>query len=85
MISAQGRAEVSTLVAAARHDLEEAEAALSHGDDCLVALVVLARAAKRVDDAVFAFLDARAAGAAKSVIHTHRGYGIFEQSERRSR
>jgi hypothetical protein len=77
--------ELATLVAAARHDLEAAEAALSRGDDCLVALVVLARAAKRADDAVFALLDAHAAGAIESVVHTHRGSVILSQSQRRSR
>jgi hypothetical protein len=77
--------ELAALVAAARHGLEEAEAALSHGDDCLVALVVLARAAKRADDAVFALLDAHAAGAVESVVHTHRGYVTLKQDKRRSR
>jgi len=77
--------ELATLVAAARRDLEDVEAELSRGDDCLFALVVLARAAKRADDAVFALLDAHAAGATESVFHTHRGYVMLKQSQRRSR
>jgi hypothetical protein len=74
--------ELATLIAAARRDLEDVEAALSRGDDCLAALVVLARAAKRADDAMFALLDARAAGATESVLHTHRGYARLNNSER---
>jgi hypothetical protein len=77
--------EPATLVAAARRDLEDVEASLSRGDDRLVALVILARAAKRADDAVFALLDAYAAGTTESVVHTHRGYGKLKQSRRRSR
>jgi hypothetical protein len=75
--------ELATLVAAARRDLEDVEAALSRGDDCLIALVVLARAAKRADDAVFALLDAHAA-ADRTSRHTRRGYVMLKQSQRRS-
>ena len=76
--------ELATLVAAARRDLEDVEAALARGDDCLLALVVLARATKRADDALFALLDAHAAGVTESVVHTHRGYDKVLYSERRS-
>jgi hypothetical protein len=78
--------EPATLVAAARRDLEEVEAALSRGDDCLVALVILARAAKRADDAVFVLLDAHAVGTIESVVvDTHRGYALIKRRQRRSR
>ena len=74
--------ELATLVSAARRDLEDVEVVLSRGDDCLVALVVLARAAKRADDAVFALLDAHAAGSTESVVNTHRGYVKLAESEK---
>jgi hypothetical protein len=52
------RAEVAMLVALARCELKEAEAALARGDDCSAAL---ARAANRRDQAIFALVDGRAA------------------------
>lgn len=56
-MASEGRGEVRTLVAAARRELEAAEASLSRGDDCLVALAALARAAKRRGEAIFALSD----------------------------
>ena len=60
------RASVAELVAAARRDLEHAEAALTRaGDyrpddlDDLITLILLARAARTADDATFALLDSR--------------------------
>ncbi len=76
--------ETATLVGAARRDLEDVEAALARGDDCLLVLALLARAAKRADEAVFALLDAHAAGTTESITNTHRGYVTLKQSERRS-
>ena len=75
----------ATLVAAARRDLEDVEAALSRGDDRLVALVVLARAARRADDAVFALLEGDFGGRTGSVSNTHGGYSMLGDSEGRSR
>jgi hypothetical protein len=87
------RGAVVDLVAAARRDLEDVEAALARsreGDwDCLIALVVLARAARTADDATFALLDAHALGRRleandKTMVHdTPRGYN--EDEERRTR
>jgi hypothetical protein len=73
------------LVAAARRDLEHAEAALARrGDgDCdrLLAAVALARAARTADAATFALLDSHALERrlasqerASSVAHTPKGY-----------
>jgi hypothetical protein len=78
-----GRTAVE-LVASARRDLEEVEAALQRrGEsewDCLIALVVLARAARTADDATFALLDAHALGRRlatndkRMTRYTQRGY-----------
>ena len=46
----------ATLIEAARRDLSYAEQLLSRGGDRLVAIVAVARAAKRADDATFALL-----------------------------
>ena len=71
------------LVAAARRDLQQVEAALAHngaGDwDRLLAAVTLARAARTADDATFALLDSHAlerrlAAQGTKSTHTPRGY-----------
>ena len=50
---ARGAAE---LIEGARRDLAHAEQILANGGDRLLALVAVARAAKRADDATFALL-----------------------------
>ena len=57
--------EVAALVRAAQRDLAHVEDMLAEPGDCLVALVLLARAAKSTDEAVFALLDDHAANARK--------------------
>jgi hypothetical protein len=59
------RPEVAALVRAAQHDLALVVDLLAEETDCLVALVLLARAAKNTDEAVFALLDGHAANARK--------------------
>ena len=49
--------EVSALVQAAQRDLTHVADLLAEEADCLVALVLLARAAKNTDEAVFALLE----------------------------
>ena len=61
MIDSERCAEVARLVASAQRDLNHVEDLLAEEGDCLVALVLLARAARSADDAVFALLDAHAA------------------------
>ena len=53
--------EVAALVQAAQRDLAHVADLLAEETDCLVALVLLARAAKNADEAVFALLDKHAA------------------------
>jgi len=53
--------EVAALVEAAQRDLVHVADLLAEEADCLVALVLLARAAKRTDEAVFALLESHAA------------------------
>ena len=65
MIDADRCAEVARLAAQAQRDLGHAEDLIAQEGDCLVTLVLLSRAAKSADDAVFMLLDARAAEAAK--------------------
>ena len=65
------RPEVAALVQAAQRDLAHVVDLLAEESDCLVALVLLARAAKNTDEAVFALLDGHAANARKSVQYTH--------------
>jgi len=72
----------SSLIEGARRDLASAEALLSRDGDRLLALVALARAARRADDATFAALDEGARRHARSVPNTHRGYGRLALSER---
>lgn len=50
-------ASADSLIEGARRDLAHAETLLARGGDRLVAIVALARAAKRADDATFALLD----------------------------
>lgn len=57
--------EVAALVQAAQRDLAHVADLLAEESDCLVALVLLARAAKSTDEAVFALLDGHAAKARK--------------------
>ena len=57
--------EVAALVEAAQRDLVHVADLLTEEADCLVALVLLARAAKRTDEAVFALLESHAASARK--------------------
>jgi hypothetical protein len=57
--------EVAALVQAAQRDLAHVVDLLAEESDCLVALVLLARAAKNTDEAVFALLDGHAANARK--------------------
>jgi len=52
---------VAALVEAAQRDLAHVADLLAEEGDCLVALVLLARAAKSTDEAVFALLDGHAA------------------------
>ena len=52
----------AALIDGARRDLSYAEQLLVSGGDRLLALVALARAARRADDATFALLDEPAAG-----------------------
>jgi hypothetical protein len=63
-MSATSERSAVELVAAARRDLEQVEAALERGGegdwDCLLAAVALARAARAADDASFALLDSHA-------------------------
>lgn len=53
--------DVAALVEAAQRDLVHVADLLAEEADCLVALVLLARAAKRTDEAVFALLESHAA------------------------
>jgi len=55
--------EVAALVESAQRDLVHVADLLAEATDCLVALVLLARAAKRTDEAVFALLESHAASA----------------------
>ena len=55
--------EVAALVQAAQRDLAHVADLLTEETDCLVTLVLLARAAKSTDEAVFALLDGHAANA----------------------
>lgn len=62
MIDNEPCGEVVRLVAAAQRDLAHVGDLIADGGDCLVALALLARAARDADDAVFALLAARATG-----------------------
>ena len=75
-MASEGRSPVATPVAAARRDLEEAKASLARGDDCAVALAILARAATRRDEAMFALLDARGTRVTAST-NTKGGYSTL--------
>jgi uncharacterized protein (DUF2336 family) len=55
-------AEVARLVAQAQRDLSHVQDLIAEEGDCVVATVLLARAARNTDDAVFVLLDAHAAG-----------------------
>ncbi len=57
--------EVAALIDAAQRDLVHVADLLTEETDCLVALVLLARAAKRTDEAIFALLESHAASAGK--------------------
>jgi hypothetical protein len=62
MIDSARCAEVARLVAETQRDLGHVQDLIAEEGDCLVALVLLARAARNADDAVFTLLDTRAAG-----------------------
>ena len=57
--------EVAALVQAAQRDLAHVADLLAEETDCLVKLLLLARAAKNTDEAVFALLDEHAAHSRK--------------------
>ena len=61
--------EVGALVEAAQRDLVHVADLLAETGDCLVALVLLARAAKNTDEAIFALLDDRAVHVRKDPYH----------------
>lgn len=97
MNASSGRSTVE-LVAAARRDLEQVEAALTRGGegkghcDRLLAAVTLARAARTADDATFALLDSHALerrlaveGTSLTGSDTPSGYSARHRGQRRPR
>ena len=67
----------AALIEGARRDLEYAERVLERGGDRLVAIVAVARAAKRADDATFALLDDPRKPVGQSVLVTPWGYSMI--------
>jgi copper chaperone len=80
-MSRAGRGDVSSLVAAARRELDDAKASLSRGDDCVVALEALARAEKMRNEAIVALLDVRSP-ASHEPKYTHAGYMQYSDTRK---
>lgn len=64
----------ASLIDGARRDLRYAEQLLAHDGDRLVAVVAVARAAKRADEAAFALLAKRDGSSAEDRTGRHEDY-----------